>query len=508
VDPGWTNGAINISVALGLAGLAVWIVRSSGLSRRVRWTLAVAPVVLLAAYYLQALPVEAVLNGDVGIVGWRWRWAEPDRSLAVPRTAHSVSLNWVETPHDYPAFLGGGPWAEVHGVQLETDWDQHPPRLLWKQDIGAGWSGFAVVGDYAVTQEQRGEHELVVCYEIRTGKVAWTHADAVRWDPRGPGALGDVGPRATPTIFNGKVFTHGATGILNCIDARSGSLLWTHDTLAEHDAENVMWGKAGSPLVVDDRVIVSVGGHHEASLVAYDSDSGDQVWAASSRRSAYATPVLTELAGLRQILTVNEGFLTAHDAEDGDVLWEHAWPSDSGSDAAAAQPMPVGDDCVLLTKGYGQGGELVKVSRRSDKWAAHRVWKNSAVLKNKMSNVLIRDGFAYGMNDVFLQCVELKSGRSRWKKRRSPSFGHGQTILVGDVILMLSESGELILIEATPRKYRELASMPALDGVTWNNPALAGPLLLVRNATQAACFELRLRDTASTDGRTDSEFGG
>ena len=493
VDPGVTNSVIHGSVIAGVLGLAIWTVRSSGLARGLRWVVAVVPCTLVAAFYLQLLPVQAILNGDVGVVGFRWRWNATDRALAGVSKFASPPLDWRESAHDYPRFLGNGHWAEVEDVVLETDWAAHPPKQLWRQPIGAAWSSFAVVGAYAVTQEQRGEHELVTCYEVRTGKSAWTHADPVRWDPRGGGALGGVGPRATPTLHEGRVFSQGATGILNCLDARTGKLLWSRDTLAEHGTENLNWGKAGSPLVVENRVVVSVGAKG-ASLVAYDIDSGELTWAAGDRRSAYASPVLAELAGVRQILMLNEGYVTAHDAEDGRVMWEHEWPSDSNADAAAAQPVPVGDDQVLLSKGYGKGGELVQVRREGKKWSTTTLWRKPSVLKTKMGNVVIRNGFVYGINDIYLQCVELKSGRSAWTKRRSPTFGHGQIVLVGDVLLVLSESGEVILVEASPKKYLELASMQALEGVTWNNPALAGNLLLVRNAEEAACFELPVRD--------------
>jgi outer membrane protein assembly factor BamB len=497
-DPGLKNTVIHIAIVLGVFGISGWAVTASGLERRRRWTLGFVPLGLVAAYYLQLLPIEMVNNGDVGIVGWRWRWADPDRSLTVPDTAVFANLDWRETPQDYPAFLNGKYWAEVEGVALETDWEARPPKLRWKQPIGAGWSAFAIVGDYAVTQEQRGNQELVVCYEVKTGKVAWTHADLVRWDPRGNGALGGVGPRATPTVHEGRIFAHGATGILNCIDARTGKLLWSHDTIAEQDGEVVTWGKAGSPLIIDGRVVISVGGPNKGSLVAYNMDSGKQAWAAGNRQSSYATPVLTTLVGVRQILSVDEDFLTAHRAEDGEELWEFEWPSNSGSSAAAAQPVPLGEDRVLLTKGYGLGADVIQVSRDGEEFAAESVWKKQSVLKNKMSNVLVRDGFAYGLDDVFLQCVDLKDGRQAWKKRRSPSFGHGQILLVGDAIVVLSEAGELILVEASPKKYHELASLQAIEGVTWNNPALSGPLLLIRNGEQAACFELPLREAADT----------
>lgn len=500
-DPGITNVLIHVAISVTLLGAAVWTVRHSGLPRGLKWLVAATPCALLAAFYAQLLPIKTLNNGDGVIVGWVWRWEQPDSKLGVSVSAPQAPIRWIETAFDYPRFLGKRHWAEAPGVRLETDWRRHPPKLLWKQPIGAGWSSFAVVGGHAVTQEQRGDRELVACYEVRTGRCVWTHADEVRWDPSGRGALGEVGPRATPTVHQGKVFAYGATGILNCLEAATGKLLWSHRTLEENSAENATWGKSNSPLIVDDRVLVSVGGPGGRSLVAYDIDTGRKAWSAGQRRSSYASPVLAELGGVRQILCVNEDYLTAHDAAVGDVLWEHPWPGNSGSDASCSQPVPVGGDRVFLSKGYGVGAELVQVRRDSaGAFSTETLWKNSSVMRTKMANVVVHGEHVYGLNDGMLQCIDLQTGRSRWKKRRSPKFGHGQILLVDDILLALTELGELVLVAASPDKYQELAHLSALEGVTWNNPALAGSMLLIRNANEASCYELSLRQQPPLGG--------
>ena len=468
------NVALQATIVLAMLGGSIWAVRSSGLPRRQRWSLAALIVAPLWAVSPLG-PVQLVNNGDTGIEGWRWRWGiKPDERLEMINARPTKRIEWRTTPQDYPAFLGGEYWAEVEGVELDPEWSVRPPKPLWRQPIGAGWSGFAIVGDYAITQEQRGESELVVCYEARTGNVVWTHADKARWDPGGGGALGGVGPRATPTVHDARVYTHGATGIVNCLDAATGELLWSHDTLEEYGVENVLWGKAGSPLIVDDKVVISVGGAEKNSLVAFAQHDGKQAWAAGSRRSSYATPVLAELHGVRQILTVDEDAVTGRRADSGQFLWEYPWLGKSDGNASTSQSVPVGENRVLLTKGYGAPAELIEVSHNDGaKWAAEQVWKRP-VLRTKMGNVVVRDGFAYGIDDIDLECVEIATGQRQWKKRRRPAFGHGQIILVGDVILVLSESGELVLVEASPKKFNELASLQAIEGVTWNNPAIAG----------------------------------
>ena len=501
-DPGVVNAVNNVAVILSAVGFAVWAISSSGWGLRTKWVAALGPVALLSAFYARLLPVEVINDGDVGFVGWRWRWDQPDKQLDMPAGASETLLDWQTTDSDYPRFLGNGYWAEVPGVTLDTDWQVSPPKELWRKKIGAGWSAFAIVGNYAVTQEQRDEHELVTCYEVKSGEIVWTHSDSVRWDPSGAGSMGYVGPRATPTIYEGRVFTLGATGILNCIDASSGTPVWSHDTLEQHGAKNVMWGKACSPLIVGEMVVVSVGGDKDQSLVAYDIESGNAVWAAGTHQSSYASPVLAELAGLLQVIVVNQQFVTAHHAASGEVLWDYEWPSDSYADGACSQPVPLEGDRVFFSKGYGHGSALVQVTRdESSKWQAEPLWKGRQygqlpVMKTKMGNVLIRDNYVYGLDDVNLECIELETGKKRWKKRRSPKFGHGQVMLIGDVILVLTEHGELVLVEVSPEEYRELASMQMLDDdqITWNNPAFAPPYLLVRNAEEAVCYELPLKE--------------
>jgi outer membrane protein assembly factor BamB len=227
------------------------------------------------------------------------------------------------------------------------------------------------------------------------------------------------------------------------------------------------------------------------SLVAFDAQTGRVVWQAGDRVPSYASPVRATLAGVDQVLAVEENYLTAYATADGQQLWQVDWPSSSSGAAACSQPVPLSGDRVLLTKGYGTGARLVKVELANDQWSVQTVW-SAPVLKTKFSNVLVRDGYAYGIDDIVLQCVDIETGKSVWKKRRRPPFGHGQNMLVGDHIFIISEEGEGILIEANHAEYVELASLPLItsEGITWNNPAIAGDLLLVRNDREAAAYRL------------------
>lgn len=506
-EMGYTTLYHVLVVVGSVALLAMWFVRCGPGRKRMREKIVWAG---FAAFIAWMIVFKPVWNGDMGIYRWKLRFARaPDQALTA-LDASSVASDWQTTAFDYPRFLGNGYWAEVDTARLDTNWKSHPPQEVWRHEIGAGWSSFAIVGNYAVTQEQRGDRELVSCYRVENGELVWAHSDEARFDPADfQGGLGGVGPRATPTIYDGKVITQGATGIVNCLDAKTGRLLWSHDTAEETGADVITWGKSGSPLVVDGLVIVSVGApndeavreNYDSSLVAYDLETGDERWAAGNRQASYASPIVATLAGERQIVMVNEKWVTSHRVDDGQVLWEYPWADESDSNATTTQPIPLGCNRLFLSKGYGVGSSLLEVSKNADgKYSIQPHWDVpiKLVMKTKFSNPVVRDGYVYGLDDVLLSCIEAESGEVQWKKRRRPEFGHGQIMLVGDVILVLSETGELAMVEATPQEYRELASIQALDShdTTWNTPAFAPPYLLVRNSREAACYRLPLAVTS------------
>src|SRR5262249_6190307 len=220
-----------------------------------------------------------------------------------------------------PGFLGRGGKGVVPGVRLGRDWTRQPPEELWRRPIGLGWSSFAVVGRWAVTQEQRGNDELVVCYDLHTGDPLWVHANPVRFSEK----MGGDGPRATPTISGGRVYAQGATGMLDCLDGGSGKPIWSRQTLEENGLPNLIWGKSSSPLVFNDFVVVS-GGDAPGSLLAYHKGTGKPGWEATEDKASYASPVATTLAGVQQIVAVNAASVAGHDPSNGNVLWKYDWP--------------------------------------------------------------------------------------------------------------------------------------------------------------------------------------
>lgn len=495
---------------LAWLGLLVWGLfrwpRFLALPAGVRWGVR-GLTALMVVLVFSSLEVE--YDGDTGWRRVRWRWAkDPDQRLEAIRERRPAP-DWGSRPNDYPRFLGGGYWAEVKGVELDPDWKTHPPEQLWRKAIGAGWSSFAVVGPYAITQEQRGPNELVTCYEIATGEPVWSHADESRHDPDTMhGGLGGVGPRATPTVHGRRIYTYGARGIANCLDGPTGEVVWTRRFDESTGYEPLLWGNSSSPLVLSDLgiVVYAVGkslDQEKGSLVALDLETGETRWESGVQTTSYASPVAAEIGGVEQVVHVNESSVGGYRASDGEQLWEFEQPGQSNGGASCSQPIPLDDDRVFVSKGYGEGARLAELTTSTDgSFEAKIAWKKP-VMQTKFSNVVVRDGYAYGLDQGNLACIEIATGKREWRKRRQPAWGHGQVLLVGDLLLVLTETGEGVLVECQPEKFVEVASQQLLaeEGITWNHPVIVGDTLLVRNGVEAAAYRLQLKpesDEAAT----------
>lgn len=469
---------------LGSVSWLLWVFRYSRLGTKGKLAFFFLPIVLVAI--LSALLRVDYFDGNtIPVFVWRWETV-PVVDVEVQDGLKEKAVDLLTTtPLDVPEFLGVGRIPVFRGINLETDWTKNPPTELWRQPIGEGYGSFAVVGEFAVTQQQRDEEELVVCYHWPTGKARWVHSDKARYEFNVAG----IGPRSTPTIHKGKVYTVGATGILNCLDGKDGRLIWSHRFITENNGKVPTWGKSCAPLLYDDLVVVSAGGPDGKSLVAYHQDTGKLVWSGGSEASSYSAPTLVTLAGTRQVLIANTTNLTAHDAKTGEVLWLHS-TSIGGN---CSQPIVISDNEVLLSKGYGIGSMLFRVTKNDDApWEVERVWKKSRVLKTKFTNPVIHGGFAYGISaGSSIQCADPKTGKIQW--RQKGKYGHGQLILVDDLLLIQSEWGKIILVEANPKMYKELTSFQVLNSRTWNYPVLVGPHLLTRNDREAVCYKLPVK---------------
>jgi outer membrane protein assembly factor BamB len=333
---------------------------------------------------------------------------------------------------------------------------------------------------------------------VADGRPEW----AVPVRGRHETVLGGVGPRSTPTIRDGVVYATGATGWLHAIEGATGQVLWRKNVLddlgidAAAHAQAVAWGRAGSPLVTESLVIVPGGGPlggesgGAVSLAAYDRATGARVWQGGAEQISYVSPLLVSIGGRDVVLTANEGSVAAYDPRDGRELWSFPWPGHSNSDATCSQPHLLADGSIFISKGYGIGAAVFAPEAGSEPVRFKQAWAQPGLLKTKFTNVAIHDGHAYGLSDGILECVRLADGKRAWKGGR---YGQGQVLRVGEVLLVQAESGDVVAVDCGPTKHVVRARLAALSGQTWNNLAVAGDRLLVRNAEQAACYALPLR---------------
>jgi outer membrane protein assembly factor BamB len=239
---------------------------------------------------------------------------------------------------------------------------------------------------------------------------------------------------------------------------------------------------AASPLIVDEKVIALPGGP-DGGVVAYDKENGTIVWKSLEEPQAYTSPMLVTLAGIRQILVVSESRAMGLSIGDGALLWEHPWVTNQGINVA--QPVLLDENRVFLSAGYGHGAELLEISPGSP-LAVRSLWSTGR-MKNKFTTSVLHEGHLYGLDEAILACLDAATGELRWKGGR---YGYGQLVLASGYLIVLTESGELVLVRATPDKHEELAKFQAIEGKTWNHPAIADGILLVRNGSEMAAFRI------------------
>ncbi|HEX8139632.1 MAG TPA: PQQ-binding-like beta-propeller repeat protein [Pyrinomonadaceae bacterium] len=365
-------------------------------------------------------------------------------------------------------------------VAIRTSWPTEGLPRLWKQPVGGGYASFVIAEGRAYTIEQRRSQEVVAAYDVETGREIWTHG----WPAEFRESLGGDGPRATPVWYDGRIYALGAEGELRCLEARTGKLIWNRNILTENGARNIDWGMAASPLVFDDKVLVQPGGRSGKSVVAYNRLTGAPVWSALGDQASYTSPMLVQLAGRRQVLVVTADRIVGLAPEDGSLLWETPWQNSASINVA--QPILVNQNRFFISAGYGKGAALVEVAGAGRSFSARKVWENNS-MKNKFNSSVLYNGYVYGLDEGILSCVEAATGERKWKGGR---YGYGQVLLASGHLIITTEEGEIVLVRATPDQHTELARFSALQGRTWNNPAIANGRLLVRNATEMAAYNI------------------
>jgi outer membrane protein assembly factor BamB len=513
-----------MTVPLLAIGLVLWAVSTQ------RLTVTTRRVALVATLVIACMPIMLIRTDGVGGPNpFHWRWTPTAEEMLLARGEEPVIPPPVVTPADAPKTETPAPAVEkkpeassapapapkapvepaapiarsfptpewpgfrgplrdgiIRNVRINTDWSAAPPAEIWRRPIGPGWSSFAVRGDLMYTQEQRGSEELVSCYRVSTGQPVWRHRDPVRFYESNGGA----GPRATPTIHRDRIFAHGATGILNALDAQTGRLLWTRNVATDTKREVPYWGIASSPLVVNDLVVVAAA----STLAAYDVANGELKWQGPRYGGGYSSPHRLTLDGVEQIVLLGGPGAISVNPSDGKVLWIHDWEP-----GPMVQPALTDDGDILVNNVTATGGVATRrlhVSRVDGEWKLEEKWTSTG-LKPNFNDFVVHNGHAYGFDNNILASINLETGERAWKGGR---YGNGQLVLLKDqeLLLVTSEDGELALVSATPDKYTEVAKIRIFESKTWNHPVIVRDLLLVRNGEEMAAFKLPPPAAAST----------
>jgi len=385
---------------------------------------------------------------------------------------------------DWPQFLG----PTRNGVSPKTDLPDHyppgGPKLVWKKDVGQGFSGPVVASGKLILFHRLGDKETVECLDARTGARVWISDYPTHYqDDFGF----DEGPRATPTIADGGVYTFGAEGMLSCWDFATGKRLWQVDTKDQFTAAKGFFGLACSPLVEGNAVILNIGGGKGAGIVAFEKASGKLLWKATDDEASYSSPVAATFNGKRYLLVFNREGLVALDPISGKVFFNFPWRSRTRESVNAATPLVIGDE-IFISASYGTGAALLRFHEAGPE----KIWSGDEILSNHYATSVYHDGFLYGFDGrqesgPNLRCVDAKSGKVRWSQ---DNFGAGTLMLAGARLLVLTEKGELIMAPAGPDGFKPIAHAQILPFNSRAYPALADGLYYARSKDKLVCVDL------------------
>jgi outer membrane protein assembly factor BamB len=391
----------------------------------------------------------------------------------------SHSKKWRTGDLNWPQFRG--PKRDGHSPDQGTiiHWE-NTPTLVWEDTCGAGHSSIITSTSLIYTLEQIGDEETLTARFCESGKLAWQYKEKTKWEDM----MSGPGPRSTPTLHKNQLIALFSNGTLVNLDPQTGEKHWEASTLPE-DHHFPEWGISCSPLIWKNKIILSLGGEVGAAQ-AYDLKSGRSIWRGESfERGTYLSPTILNLLDEDHLIVAVEGSILGLDPETGIKKWEQPWKIFLNN-AQIAQPLLIAEDTFLISAGYGKGAECLQIRKDGDGYNFSTLWK-SKDLKTKFSNSILHDGSIYGFSENLLVCVDAKTGDLNWRGKK---YGYGRILLASDKLVLLGNTGELTVVNATPDSFQEIYSGQLLGNARcWNGPALVNGYLFARNGEQIACFD-------------------
>jgi outer membrane protein assembly factor BamB len=475
-----------IPLAMAAITLGLYIARDWTTKPRI-----VVNLILLAAVWSLMLPwrLEGFTGSYLPELARRWSATKEEQLAPLgavagddPSAKPDAAAGWMPGTIEWPSFRGAERNGRAAGVAYEMNWKTSPPEVLWRTAVGPAWSSFAYVSGRLFTQEQRGEDEVISCYDAEDGQLIWGHTETSRFAE----VVSGPGPRATPTYDDGQVFAFGAKGILCALEAVSGELIWRHNLMEEVNARLPMWGFSSSPLVLEGVVIVHADGDGANGLVAFDAVSGESVWRVPSPGMNFSSAQPVQLDGKPFAVFGDADGLMAIDPGDGSIAWKFTpvgWKGPS-----IVQMQQIDGSSLIVPLGDGIGTTRLQVTRDGDRWNVSEQW-SSRQLKPTFNDFVYHDGYLYGFDRNIFTCVDVENGKRRWKRGR---YGFGQVVLLADrgQLIVATENGDAVLLEADPTSHTELGRIQVVSGKTWNHPIVANEHLFFRNGGEAVCLRL------------------
>jgi outer membrane protein assembly factor BamB len=378
----------------------------------------------------------------------------------------------------WPGWRGPGRDGWVGGFQPPAQW---PVTLkqAWQAEVGTGYAS-PVVADGRVFQHARqGEDEVVWCFDLQTGAVKWKQSYAAPFKIGGGGEYHGKGPKSSPALADGRLFTLSIAGVLSAWNADTGELLWRRDYAERFKKGHPYWGASTSPLIDGNRVVVHFGTDDAGALMALDAATGDEVWSQGDVGAAYASPILAEIQGVRQIVELNMDGLAGVDSQSGRRLWEYPYPQ-VGKDQNMVTP--VFHNGVVLLGGENRGIRALEPRLAEGAWTVHERWHQKDVALN-MSSAVVNGDLLYGFSHYEkgrIFCLEIKSGEVVWKG--PPRTGENVALLsIPSHVVALIDTGELQVIAARGERSERLASYRVAETATWAPPVLLPKGILVKD---------------------------
>jgi len=490
-----------LALPIGVILLTIWWLFFSGLSWAVRLGVFFVLLIAGAAGSFFSIRKTEMTSHAYGIMPrFHFVWEPEAEELHKKHLEQEVAkkaddlkpIDATVGKEDFANFRGPNFDGKINHLRLETDWTAHPPKVLWKQPCPGGYSGVAVAGNIAVTMQQRGEQEVVVCYDRETGRERWAHAyDAFHKDVMGHG------PRTTPTIHDGHIYTLGARGHLHCLTVE-GKPVWSINIIEDCRAKAPPeWGLSGSPLIVGDLVVVNAGTNSldkaDAAMVAYRQKDKKRMWSVGNRPAGYSSPQLASLGGMQQVLLFDGAALAGYDPKTGKEMWTVPWVTKM--DMNMMQPIVLPENRIFISSELDNGCAMLKINPPAKKgdatWTVETLWKNKN-LAARFANPVSDGKHIYGLQYLAgeLRCLDVESGSLVWRGERQ---GPGQMLLVGDVLLVVNGNDGVVTLFATgTSEPKELTRHQVWEknDKTWNTPAIAGDQLFIRNQKEIVCLKL------------------